>query len=224
MEWNPYSTIFFKNLFQLLGFVEFLLLTTGIRGCLFRGYTCILKRKQKYLLAVSTISYSSQLNQSEIMKEVAGIECCSECFGKDSNTFLLFHIRLADAGGKAHASSLFPTFHIKGMHWAWCKFLHNASFIIKRVIIVPVFHLTHMCAKAHPRSCLRDETEVPKRSLLTPTAQLYTPSSCNAAFCSRAKQLMALEAYIIPCWSWLTNNLLIERVQHLSSYKSPSVD
>lgn len=46
MEGNPYSTIFFKNLFQLLGFVEFLVFSTGITGCLFEGFTCILKRKQ----------------------------------------------------------------------------------------------------------------------------------------------------------------------------------
>lgn len=46
MEGNPYSTIFFKNLFQLLGFVEFLVFSTGVSGCLFEGFSCILKGKQ----------------------------------------------------------------------------------------------------------------------------------------------------------------------------------
>lgn len=78
MEGNPYSTIFFKNLFQLLGFVEFLVFSAGISGCLFEGFRCILKRKQ--LKAFVSITHTII---AEIMKEVS---CTQRDLGRQELT------------------------------------------------------------------------------------------------------------------------------------------
>ena len=138
MEWNPYGTIFFKNLFQLLGFVEFLVFTTGIRSCLLGGSTCILKRKQLKVFISIKCNIIFQSVEPISNNERSGLHTVMfRMLWEDSNTLLLFHIRIADACGRAHASSLFPTIHIKGMHWACCKFSHNARFIIKKSCYSP---------------------------------------------------------------------------------------
>lgn len=138
---------------------------------------------------------------------------------ESSNTPLLFPIRTADACGRAHASSLFPAIHIKRMHWACCKFLHNASFFIKKSYYSPSLPFD-------PNVCQGTRTQLLKSwDWRAKDTFAYTHCSVrNVRFSSRAKQLMTLEVYMIPHWWWLTNNLVIEEVQHLSLHKSPSVD
>lgn len=202
MEGNPYSTIFFKNLFQLLGFVEFLVFSTGISGCIFEGFSCILKRKQLEIFV--GIKHKIILQLAEIMK----VSCTQSDLGRQKFTSAPAH-QHSRCCGRAQTSSLLPPPPVKGMHWSWCKFLHNSGFIIKTRLFDP-----SVC-QGTPTQLLEPWDwgvravcfhPLPSFTQWLPGAQLLVPG--------------ALEAHLVP----LNNSSLMEEIRSWSSFKSPLMD